>query len=326
MNQNKVGFGIIGLGTISNRFARVLNTCEDARLAAVAARSRERAEAFAQKYGAERAYGSYRELMEDPEVKIIYIGLTHNFHYEVAKECVLHGKAVLCEKPFFLHRQEAEEVLALAKEKQVLVMEAMWTRCLPVTRKTMEWLESGRIGRIRFLEAQFSFHVPYSLENRLYNPELAGGALYDAGVYPLEYATGILGETPVELQSMHTTTPEGLDDFDVITARFPSGVLASLICGISVNTPPDAGIYGSDGHILVHDFLRGKECRLYDDEGVLLDSFTEPEEDGFIHQIRHIIGLYRDNKLESPLISWNDTIECAGLFDRLMADWRSEAE
>lgn len=315
---------MIGLGSIANRFARVLNTCADAKLSAVAARSLERAETFAQKYGAERAYGSYRELMEDPAVQVIYIALTHNFHYEVAKECILHGKAVLCEKPFFLTRREAEEVFALAKEKQVLAMEAMWTRCLPGTQKVLSWVRDGRIGKVRFLEAQFSFYSPYSLEHRVYNPALAGGALYDAGVYPLEYATGILGETPVELQSMHTETPEGVDDFDVITARFASGALASLVCGVNVNTPPDAGIYGSDGQILVRNFLRGQECLLYDNDGVLLDSYTEPEEDGFIYQIRHIIGLYREKKLESPYIPWHDTIECAGLFDQLMADWHAE--
>lgn len=321
MEQKKVGFGIIGLGLISNRFASVLNTCDQARLAAVAARSQERADAFAKEHQAEKAYGSYQELMEDPAVDIVYIGLTHNFHYEVAKQCILHGKAVLCEKPFFLTKAEAEEVISLARENKVLLMEAMWTRCLPVTLKTKEWIRQGKIGSVKYMDAQFSFHVKYDLKNRLYNPDLAGGALYDAGVYPLEYATGIMERLPVAMQSMHTSTPNGLDSFDVITMQFADGAIASLVCGISLNTNLDAGIYGPDGHIIVRDFIRGKQCELYDDENNLIETFTETAEDGFIYQIEHIIDLYRSGKLESPYIPHKDTIDCAGLFDQLHADW-----
>lgn len=113
------------------------------------------------------------------------------------------------------------------------------------------------------------------LMDLLINPELAGGALYDAGVYPLEYATGILEQFPIAMQSMHPTTPNHLDDFDVITAQFVDGVIATLVCGISMNTNLDAGIYGLDGHIIVRDFIRGKQCELYDNENNLLDTFTE---------------------------------------------------
>ncbi|WP_195542630.1 Gfo/Idh/MocA family protein [Massiliimalia timonensis] len=322
MAQNQAKFGIIGLGRISQRFAKVLNTCDQALLWAVAAREQERADSFAKEYGAKRAYGNYLDLMNDPEIEIVYIGLTHNFHYEVVKQCLEHGKAVLCEKPMVLTKWEAEDLAACAEKNQVLLMEAMWTRCLPASLKTKEWLKAGAIGEVRYLDVQFSFHVEYDPEERLFNPALAGGALYDAGVYPLEYAYDVMGGFSENMHSMHTLTPNGLDSFDVITMQYGNGAIAHMVCGISLNTISDAYIYGENGHIIVRDFLRGKRCELYNDQNELLDFYEEEAEDGFIYQIRHAAELVKNQKLQSPYIPWQDSIACSELFERLMREWK----
>ena len=321
MANTKVRFGIIGLGRISNRFATVLNTCPEAELEAVAARSAERALAFKDKHQAKKSYGSYAELMSDPDVDIIYIGLTHNFHYEIAKQCIEHGKAVLCEKPFFLTRPEAEEVIGLAKQKNVLLMEAMWTRCLPSYLKMKEWLRDGKIGEIKYMDAQFCFQVAYDPANRLFDPAVAGGALYDAGVYPIELTLGLIGAVPDTVNSIHSTAGTGVDDFDLIGMHFPNGVIASLACGVVARTNPDAAVYGTKGYAVMRSFVSSKECALYDSDRRLVEQFNDTAEDGFIYQIRHVIDLYQTGRIESDLIPWADTIACAGIFDQLMAQW-----
>ena len=180
-----VRFGIIGPGSIATRFATVLNTVDGVQLTAVASRDQAKAAAFAGKFGAAKAYGSYLELIQDSAVDVIYIGLTHNFHYEVAKLCLNHGKSVLCEKPLVTSQKDAAELAELAREKKVLLMEAMWTRCIPAFRKAREWVAGGRIGAVKLIDASFSFNAPFDPEHRLYDPKLAGGSLYDAGVYPI---------------------------------------------------------------------------------------------------------------------------------------------
>ena len=311
----KARFGMIGLGSIANRFATVLNTSSEGELVSVAAKDLDRAKAFAEKHGAKKAYGAYVDIVNDPEVDIIYIATTHNFHYEIAKLCVEHGKAVICEKPFFLTKKEAESLAALAKEKKVLVMEAMWTRCLPTFQKAKEWAQDGTIGQVKFIDASFSFNCGFDAEMRLFNPKIGGGSLYDAGVYPIEFITGIVGQKPDEIKALVVKGKTGVDEYATIGMSFAGGTLATARCGISVGTNIDAHIYGTEGKIIVREFLSAKVCELYDREGALKDTFTADFEDGFIFEIDHVAGLFKEGKLDSSYIPISDTIDCAELFD-----------
>ena len=254
-----VRFGIIGLGGIASRFAKVLNTAGGVELAAVAARDKVRAEAFAEKFHAKKSYDSYFDLINDKEVDVIYIALTHNFHYEIVKLCLNNGKGVICEKPFVTNKKDAEELVALSKEKNVLLMEAMWTRFIPAFKKAKEWLHSGKIGDVKLVNASFCFNFPFDPESRLYNPKLAGGSLYDAGVYPIEFTTGILGENPTLVNGLAKFSKTGVDDFVAMNMSFESGALATLSCGINANTNSDAHIYGTTGNIVVYHFLGSKK-------------------------------------------------------------------
>lgn len=317
-----VRFGIIGLGGISNRFASVLNTADGVELAAVASSNEARAVEFAKKHNAAKASKSYLDLVEDKDVDVVYIGLTHNFHYEAIKLCIEHGKGVLCEKPMLLHKRDAEELAALAKEKNVLLMEAMWSRFTPAFIKAKEWIDKGKIGPVKLVNASFCFNFPFDPLHRLYNPALAGGSLYDAGVYPIEFTTGILGENPKQTQGFASICKTGVDDYAAFSMSFKSGALASLSCGTTAVSNPDAYIYGTNGHIIVYDFLGARKCELLDNENHLIERFEVAFDDGFIFQIRHFADLYRNSKTESDIMPLVDTIACAGIFDELLSSWK----
>lgn len=314
-----VRFGIIGPGSIADRFASVLTETEGVALTAVAsASSKAKAEEFAARHGADKAYGSYEELLNDDQVDVVYIGLTHNFHYEAIKLCINHGKGVICEKPLTISRNEAAIVTSLAKEKGVLLMEAMWTRCLPAFIKAKEWVRENKIGQVKLVQVSFCFNIPFDPEHRLYNPNLAGGSLLDAGVYPIEFATGILGEDPVDIAGVMHKCETGVDDFAAMSLQFPSGALASLSSGITANTNRDAYINGTEGHIIVRDFFETRKCEYYNQVGELVDSFESEPIDGFTYQILHFAGLYRKGLIESDLIPHHDNIVCAAVFDKLL--------
>lgn len=317
----KVKFGIIGLGLIAARFAAVLNTVEGVELVSVASSDKTKAEAFAKKFGAKKAYNSYADLVKDNEVDVVYIALTHNFHFEAVKLCLNNKKGVLCEKPLVINKKDAEGLVALSKEKNVLLMEAMWTRFIPAFKKAKEWVNSGKIGDVKLVNASFCFNMPFDPENRLFNPKLAGGSLFDAGVYPIEFTTGILGENPTLVNGFSKISKTGVDEFVTMNMSFESGALATLSCGLTANTNRNACIYGTNGHVVVYDFLGSKKSEMYDNENKLVERFEEDFEDGFIYEIKHFADLYRNNKIESDIIPFKDTIACAGIFDELMNQW-----
>lgn len=316
-----IKYGIIGLGGIAQVFAGALNTVPGTELEAVASGSRERAEAFSKKFKASKIYDSYIELIHDKEVDVVYVALTHNFHYDIVKMCLENGKAVLCEKPLVINKKDAEELIALSRKNKVLLMEAMWTRCLPSFQKTKKWVEEGKIGDIRLIDAKFCINIPYDPKHRLFNPELAGGSLYDLGVYVIEFTTGILGEKPETVSGFATVAETGVDDFAVINMSFKSGALAMLSCGIRAKTNRDAGIYGTNGSIVVYEFFSSRKCELYDKDNNLVESFEDTCEEGFTYQIRHFNELFKNKKQESDIIPLEDTAVCADVFDKLLNQW-----
>ncbi|WP_024833379.1 Gfo/Idh/MocA family protein [Ruminiclostridium josui] len=319
-----VKYGIIGLGGIAQVFAGALNAVSDTELLAVASGSRERAEAFSKKFNASKIYDSYTELIHDKEVNVVYVALTHNFHYDLVKMCLENGKAVLCEKPLTTNKKDTEELIALARKNRVLLMEAMWTRCLPSFQKAKEWVASGRIGDVKLIDAKFCFNAPYDPKHRLFNPKLAGGSLYDTGVYVIEFTTGILGEKPEKVSGFATLAETGVDDFAVINMSFKSGALAMLSCGTRAHVNRDAGIYGTNGRIVVYEFFSSKKCELYDNNNNLIESFEDDCQEGFVYQIRHFNNLFNKGKLESDIIPLEDTANCADVFDKLIKQWGIE--
>lgn len=319
--MNQVKFGIIGCGNIAARFAKALAASPEARLYACAARDLERAQAFAGEHGAARAYGSYQALWEDCEVDAIYIATIHNTHAEIAKGCILAGKAVICEKPFFTNAREAEEVIRLAREKSVLAMEAFWTRAMPAYRKVKEWIAEGRLGKIQLIRAAFCFQVPYNektRDHRLWNPEAAGGALLDAGVYPYQYVTGIMDGPPERITAVVLPGPSGVDASVAMTLEYPEA-LGDCLTSIAAKMDDTAVISGEKGLIRQEYFLGSRRAELYDSRGELVERFEDPMEEGFVHEIAHFVELYRGGKTESPWIPLEDNLDFARRAEEILA-------
>lgn len=312
--MEKLKFGIIGCGSIAARFAKALEKSEGAELIACAARQEERAAAFAAEHGVPRHYGSYEALLADEEVQAVYIATVHTAHAQAAKACILAGKAVLCEKPFFTNSKEAREVIDLAREKQVLVMEAFWTRTVPAYAKVKEWIADGKIGDVSLIQAAFGFCVPYVEEtknHRLFNPEVGGGAMLDAGVYPYEYAAGIIGEHPEKVTAVVQRHETGVDASVVMTLEFPCGAIADCMTSIAGFNHDDALISGSRGFIRQCHFIGSRRAELYSNFGGLQEVFEDPEEEGFVHEISHFVACYRAGKTESELIPLDDSLDFA---------------
>lgn len=317
LRGGKMRIGIIGLGQIANRFAKVLHDNYPESCYACAARSYEKAIKFKEQYQFQVAHQTYDELIKDPNVDAIYIALTHNFHYEITKKCILSKKAVLCEKPFFLHEEEAIEIFTLAKKHHVLVMEAMWTRFVPTTKEVTELVQEGKIGTLKYIQVDFCKWVSYDENSRLFNKELAGGALYDIGVYPIDFILGVTKQKPTSISYNINYYPNGTDKTTNLIMNF-NDVIGYANTSFDYDLPTNAYLVGSKGSIIVHDFLCSRRVEIFDENNERIKIITLEVEDGFIYQIEHFMNLYQKGEKESPLMTYDDTTYAAHLFDVIL--------
>lgn len=316
-----INFGIIGCGGIAARFAKALEASPEARLYACAAREQARADAFAEAHGAEKSYGDYAAILQDEKVEAVYIATIHTAHAAIARDCILAGKPVLCEKPFFVNAREAGEVIALARERQVLTVEAFWTRMLPAYRKVKEWIDQGKIGEPRLIRAAFCSCLPYREEmkrHRLWDPRQGGGALLDIGVYPYLYVTGLMGGPPQEMFSTTLPAPTGVDMTVSMTMKYPRA-LAECLASMVGWMDDTAVISGSEGYIKQPKFWGCRDAELYNSSGSLVERFYDPESEGFVHEIAHFVELFHAGATESPLIPLNDTLDFAKRVEGILA-------
>lgn len=264
----KLNVGILGAGKIATSMATALNGLGgEVNAYAVASRSLEKAEAFAKQWHIQKAYGSYEELAADPQVDLIYIATPHSEHFENAKLCVNHGKNLLVEKAFTANAKQAEELIHLSEEKGVFLTEAIWTRYMPSRQIIAELMESGVIGEVRELEAEFS--VPISDKPRLYDPMLCGGALLDLGVYALTTASLYFGDEVIETKSTCQLFETGVDDTEEITLTYRDGKVAKLRSSMTEPARNEANLYGSKGRITWKDLNNPHDIEVYDLQGKL---------------------------------------------------------
>ena len=218
-------FAVIGAGKIAHKFCDAARRA-GAQVASVASKSEERAADFAKQENIPAFFGSYETMLDTVRPDAVYIATTHNFHYENILLCLSKKIPVLCEKPMVCTRKEAEIIFAEAQKQNTFVMEGMWARFLPQVVQAKKWLEEGRIGHVELATSTVAFRAEYDPESRLFNPALAGGAVWDVGVYALELITFLMGEQPLEVQPMITRTPSGVDRAASINLRFSD----SLAC------------------------------------------------------------------------------------------------
>ena len=225
-----VDWGILGTGTIANIFAGEFKYVDSANLVAVASRTKENADEFAGKYGLKKAYESYEALVKDKDIDVIYIATPHSNHYENTMLCLENNKSVLCEKPMAVNEKQAQEMFAKAKENDLYLMEALWTYFLPVIKKVQKWINDGKIGEIQLIKAQVGIlpKPPKNPKGRLFNPELAGGALLDTGIYPIALANLLLPNEPNDLRILSHIGDTGIDEHDCFTLTYKDGSMAQL--------------------------------------------------------------------------------------------------
>ncbi|NLY47910.1 MAG: Gfo/Idh/MocA family oxidoreductase [Clostridiales bacterium] len=320
--MKKIRWGILGTGFIASKLAEALISLDDCTLAAVASRDAGRAKEFAEKYNIEKYYGSYGELSEDPDIDVVYVAVPHTGHKDATELCLRNRKAVLCEKPFTINSRETEELIRLAKENNVFLMEAMWTKFLPASLQVKKWIKEGRIGKVRHIKANFGFYNEFDPDSRLYNPELGGGALLDLGIYPITYATFLLDSMPERVYSCAEIGRSGVDEQNVVILQFRDGILADLSSAVSAALGRDALIAGEKGIIVVDWFWMATRARLYDNGYNLIEEFHEPfRTNGYEYEAEEVNRCLREGLLESPHVPLEDTLSIMKIMDGIRSSW-----
>ncbi|MFF5936525.1 Gfo/Idh/MocA family protein [Streptomyces sp. NPDC012508] len=297
-----VRWGVLATGGIAAKFAGDLLAADDAEVVAVASRTEASARAFADRFGIPKAYGSWAALVADPDVDVVYVATPHHAHREAAGLALEAGKAVLCEKALTLNAREAEELAALARDRGLFLMEAMWMYCNPLVRQLAELVRDGAIGEVRTVQADFGLAGPFAADHRLRDPAVGGGALLDLGVYPVSFAHLLLGE-PGSVQAHALLSPEGVDLNTGMLLGWSSGASALLSCSLVADTPMTASVTGSAGRI---DVPAGF---FFPDRFTLRRHGREPEEfvlDGdrqsLLPEAAEVARCLRAGLTESPLV------------------------
>ncbi|NNM67092.1 MAG: Gfo/Idh/MocA family oxidoreductase [Spirochaetales bacterium] len=308
-------WGILSTGTIAEKFVSEAVGLKNHRVQAVASRSIEKARGFAGKFGIERAWGTYQELFDDPDVDVIYVGTPHVFHYENTLAALTAGKSVLCEKPLTINAFQARSLFQTARRNNVYLMEALWTFFLPAWKKVQGWLAQERIGKVRLLQAELGFSTAFDPNSRLFDPELGGGALLDLGVYAVSAAQQVVGNPPEALDARARLSPSGVDMSTVMTAVYPGGILAQLSCSLEQLTENALVIYGEKGKITVPHFWMADEATLQSQTG---DDFFRDDRKtlGYAYEALAVEADLTEGRKENLLVSGDFSVALAETLDR----------
>ncbi|MDO4484039.1 MAG: Gfo/Idh/MocA family oxidoreductase [Clostridia bacterium] len=315
--------GILGAGNIAEKMALTLRLMkqrgDDVALYAVAARDQARAEAFAARFGFEKAYGSYEEMLCDDSVQLVYVATPHSHHAEHMKLCISHGKNVLCEKAFTANAKQAKEVIALAREKGVLVAEAIWPRYMPSRKMVDDIIASGEIGEVKMVTSNLSYTISH--KERIAKPELAGGALLDVGVYALNFALSVLGSEGIKaIDGTAVLTDLGVDAQESFSLTYDDGRMASMMSGIYARTDRRGMVYGTKGFIEVDNVNNPAMISVYKQEKDFADPavYQVPEQlTGFEYEVEACIRAMENGWLECPEMPHEETIRMMEIMDKL---------
>ena len=317
--NDSVRWGILGTGKIARQFAEALQQTPGAVLAGVASRDSAKAAAFAEEFGVAASFGSYQALADADAIDLIYIGTPHPMHHEDAMMALNAGKGVLCEKAFTVNRREAEQVVALARNKRLFLMEAMWTRFMPALAEVRRVIASGAIGTPTHLTADFGFHANYGPEHRVFNPALGGGALLDLGIYPLSVATALLG--PVRsVTASAEIGPTGVDLNTGFVLTHEGGALSHCSCSLAARTPCELTVSGELGHVRMNtQFHRATSVSVVLADGSGGTVATPYLGNGYVHEIVEAQRCWQAGLIESPGMTHGETLALMGVMDEIRA-------
>jgi predicted dehydrogenase len=315
-----IKIGILGAGRIASVLANTMVKMPKVELVGVASRSLDKAQEFASRFSIKNAYGSYEELVKDPEIQLIYIATPHSEHYKNAKLCLENGKHVLCEKSFAANASQAEEMIALANEKNLLITEAMWVRYMPMAETIRKVLDSGIIGEPMTLTANLCYLV--SEKPRLIQPELAGGALLDVGVYTLNFASLVFGDEITDIKSSVIKTESGVDAQNSITLSYPGGKMAILNSSLQVLSDRQGIIYGTKGYMVIENINNFESIQVYDTDRKVVERYERPEQiSGYEYQIEASADAIEKGLLECPQMPHKTTMNVMNVMDELRRQW-----
>lgn len=318
-------WGMVGHGRISGRFLAAVGSLDGAEIVAVAGRDATRVEAYARDRGIAGHHTTVGEMLEAGGIDAVYVCTPHPSHREAARACLEAGVPVLVEKPMTPRKVDTADLITTARTSGTFLMEAMWTRFLPIYEVVGSWIEEGRIGEIRHLSASFGFARPFDAGDRVFSPDLAGGSVLDVGIYPLALAQWLYGSAPDVLSAVGSVGRSGVDDHVVVAARYPGRGhgegdgpgLAQLSSAVTVELGRDAVIYGRAGRIEIPRFWAAQSARLIPDRGEA-DMVTIPHmENGFEHEILEVMDRVAEGRTESETMPLSDSLELAGLCDEI---------
>ena len=317
MENKKIKWGILSTGWIAHKFATALQVVPDAELYAVGSRNIETATKFASEYAIPKAYSSYEELVNDPDIDIIYIGSPHNLHLENTLMALDHHKHVLCEKPMGVNLREEKIMIDKAKEKNLFLMEALWSRFLPNIIKTKELIDSGEIGDVKLLTAFFSIKSENGPEHRHYNIDLCGGTILDTGIYNMFLSLLLLGK-PKSFSAIAGLSDQGGDNSCSYTFKYDQDTLSVMYSSFLANPDVVAEIHGTKGKIYLSHlwFCPGNVKVTYNDGSEKLFEF-EVKANGYEYEAEEVTRCIRAGKKQSDLWSWNDSIEMITVMDSI---------
>lgn len=309
---------ILGAGGIAKKMAATIQKIPEVEAYAVASRRLEKAERFAREHGFKKAYGSYEEMVRDEAVDLVYVATPHSHHLEHGKLCAAYGKNMLVEKAFTQNAGQAKELLELAKERKVLAAEAIWTRYMPSRQMLLDIMESGIIGEIRSLHATLSY--PVAQVERIWRPELAGGALLDLGVYPLNFAFMAFGDDVEKIDASAVLAETGVDMAVNMTLAYRDGKVASLFCDARVADNREGAIYGDKGYIMVQNINNCEMIRVYNDDHALLKEASVPAQiTGYEYEVYACMEALQKGEMECPQMPHKDIIRVMEVMDEIRA-------
>ena len=312
----KMRVGIIGAGRIAVIMAETLNKMRGVTAYAIASRSLEKAQAFAFQNKIEKAYGSYEEMLKDKNVDLVYIATPHSHHLEHAKLCVDYGKPVLVEKAFCVNESQAKELLDYAKKKNVFITEAIWVRYMPMYQTMKEVMESGIIGQPKLLTA----NLGYAIEDkeRLVDPNLAGGALLDVGIYPLNFSYMLFGDAVEEIEAKAVLTGNGVDEQDSITLRYRDGRMAVLNSSMCACSDRLGVVQGTKGYMIIENINNYQSLTVYNDEYKKILSKKCPKQiTGYEYEILACKEALKKKQLSCPQMPHEETLKMMHVMDEI---------
>lgn len=313
--------GILGAGGIAGTMASTIAKMKGVKCYAVGSRTLEKAQTFAKQFKCKKAYGSYEELVADKKVDLVYIATPHSEHYENMKLCIRYKKPILCEKSFTANAEQAEEIFRLAKENNVFVTEAIWTRYMPFLKNIKDVVNSGMIGEPKMLTANLGY--PISQVPRLIKPELAGGALLDVGVYPIHFASMIFGSDIEKVTSTCTYTPTGVDEQNSIIIQYKDGRMAVLHSSMLIKSDRKGIIQGSKGFVIVENINNYEGMTVYDSNGKKSASYKPPRQiTGYEYEVEACRKALEEGKLSCEEIPHEETLRIMKFMDALRKEWK----